>query len=321
MLFSKKSPPVHSLSTAPVVKELSQGVDDATVQKITEMCHLAAQGDLEARIIGMSDHPKFGGLARAINAMLDMADSFVRESAAAMTYCSRNEYFRPILLRGMKGAYRTSAVLNNCAAAQLKSSSESLSLVAQLASDNTIAINAVAAACEELHATGSQISHQADGALELSQGGLHRGEQALEQMKQLEAAFRQVDDIVSRLLGISERTNLLALNASIEATRAGEQGNRFAIIAHEVKELSKNSASATNGIRSQVDLMRQSVEGVSNLIQTIHESLTATTSSASTIAGSIGEQVAATNEISQQIADLTANSKSVADQVARHKAG
>ena len=53
MLFSKKSPPVHSLSTAPVVKELSQGVDDATVQKITEMCHLAAQGDLEARIIGI----------------------------------------------------------------------------------------------------------------------------------------------------------------------------------------------------------------------------------------------------------------------------
>jgi len=320
MLFSKKQPAPLPVSAAPLGVEPSREVDDGTVQKITDMCHLAAQGDLEARIIGLTEHPKLGGMAIAINAMLDMADSFVREASAAMLTCSRNEFHRPILLRGLKGAYRSGAVIINRAAAQLKSSSESLDHVAQLASDNTLAINAVAAACEELHATGSQISHQADGALELSQGGLHRGEEALEKMKVLETAFRQVDDIVARLLGISERTNLLALNASIEATRAGEQGNRFAIIAHEVKELSKNSASATNGIRTQVDRMRQSVEDVSNLIQTIHGSLAATTSSASTIAGSIGEQVAATNEISQQIADLTANSKSVADQVARHRA-
>ena len=321
MLFSKKQTAPLPSSDSTSAKDASREIEDGTIQKITEMCHHAAQGDLEARIIGLSDHPKLGGLARAINAMLDMADSFVRESAAAMLCCSRNEYHRPILLRGLKGAYRSSAVIINRAAAQLKSGSESLSLVAQLASDNTLAINAVAAACEELHATGSQISHQADGSLELSQGGLQRGEEALQKMKVLESAFRQVDDIVSRLLGISERTNLLALNASIEATRAGEQGNRFAIIAHEVKELSKNSASATNGIRSQVDLMRKSVEDVSALIQTIHSSLSATTSSASAIAGAIGEQVTATNEISQQISDLTANSKSVADQVARHKAG
>ncbi|MEI6034470.1 MAG: methyl-accepting chemotaxis protein [Verrucomicrobiae bacterium] len=318
MLFFKKKPaplPEDSFRTAQAAPHEIQ--DDGTVEKITEMCHQAAQGDLEARIIGLSEHPKFGGLARAINSMLDMADSFVRESSAAMLCCSRNEFHRPILLRGLKGAYRASAVLNNRAGAQLKASSDSLALVARLASDNTLAINAVAAACEELHATGGQISRQADGALQLSKSGLNHGEEALNKMEILEAAFRQVDSIVALILGISERTNLLALNASIEATRAGAHGNRFAIIAHEVKELSKNSASATEGIRTQVDLMRQSVEAVSHLLRTIHSSLSATTSSASTIAASIGEQVAATNEIGQQIADLTANSKTVADRVSR----
>ncbi len=291
---------------------------DDSLGGITEICHRAAAGDLEARIIGLSEHPVYGPMVKAINSMLDMADSFVRETGSAMSCFSQEEYHRPILLRGMKGAYRSSSVIINNAGMHMKGSSEALGMVANLAAENTLAVNTVASACEELNATGSQISSQSSEALHLSETSLHQGQEAIKKMEILESAFRQIDNIVALILNISEKTNLLALNATIEATRAGEHGARFAIISREVKDLSKNAASATEGIRKQVDLLRQSVEAVSSLIHTIYDSLSVTTANSSSIACSIREQVAATDEISRRIAELTTNSQKVADQIARH---
>ena len=292
--------------------------DSASIDSITEVCQRAAQGDLEARILGLSEHPQLGGLCRSINAMLDMADSFVRESGAAMACFSKEEYHRPILLRGMKGAYRSSAVIINIAGTQMKASSESLALVASVAANNLLAITTVAAACEELHATGNQISHKTNDSMQLSETSFSQGEEALKTMENLSTTFRQIDNIVALILNISERTNLLALNASIESTRAGEHGARFGIIAKEVKELAKNSASATESIRHQVNLMREAVENVNTLIHTIHNSLSLTSSSSAAIAGALSEQVSATDEINRQIHDLTTNAQLVADQIAKH---
>ena len=62
-----------------------------------------AQGDLEARVTGLSNDPDWQPLASAMNRMLDLVDSFVRESVAAMDHCSHDLYYRPVLLRGLKG--------------------------------------------------------------------------------------------------------------------------------------------------------------------------------------------------------------------------
>lgn len=322
--FKKKSADTQSAAELPQAAEVKSGAfgeskaNDLSLETITTACRQAAQGDLEARIIGLSDDPVYGTMVTAINSMLDMADSFVRETGAAMSCFSQEEFHRPILLRGMKGAYRSSSVIINKAGMRMKNSSEALSLVADLATENTMAVNTVASACEELNATGSQISSQTAEALHLSETSLHHGQDAMKKMEILESAFRQIDNIVALIINISEKTNLLALNATIEATRAGEHGARFAIISKEVKELSKNTASATEGIRKQVDLLRVSVEGVSALIHTIYDSLNVTTANSSSIANSIREQVAATDEISQRIAELTVNSQKVADHISRH---
>ena len=78
----------------------------------------AAAGDLEARITGMGTRSDFGKMCQAINATLDMADSFVREASAAMEHCSNDRFHRPILLRGLKGAYHRQCI--GCHERQLK---------------------------------------------------------------------------------------------------------------------------------------------------------------------------------------------------------
>ena len=83
---------------------------------VADICERAATGDLEARITGLAGSGDFSRLCSAINHMLDVADSYVRESSAVMDYCSRGQYHRPILLRGLPGSYRDGAEIINGAA-------------------------------------------------------------------------------------------------------------------------------------------------------------------------------------------------------------
>lgn len=79
----------------------------------------------------------------------------------------------------------------------------------------------------------------------------------------LAASAQKIGDVVSLIQGIAEQTNLLALNATIEAARAGEAGKGFAVVASEVKSLASQTASATEEIASQIgDIQRATEEAV-----------------------------------------------------------
>jgi len=285
------------------------------IRTITQVCDRAAGGDLEARVTGLGGDPDWQPLADSINRMLDIADSFVREASAAMDHCSRDLYYRPVLLRGLKGAYRQGAGVINQAGLKMKESSDQIRYVASMAMETATNVSTVAAACEELTSTSNEISEQAGGSARLAEEAVAVTRHAAQAVAELNAAAKKVDNIVKLINTIAGQTNLLALNATIEAARAGEAGKGFAVVASEVKDLSRNTAKATDDIAQQVDMMQATVKTVGQHMESIHAAIARVSEGAGAISRSVGEQVKATADISRSITDVSQNTGLISQRI------
>jgi methyl-accepting chemotaxis protein len=111
----------------------------------------------------------------------------------------------------------------------------------------------------------------------------------------------EIESMISVVTSIAEQTNLLALNATIEAARAGETGRGFAVVANEVKELAKESASASESIREKINSIREGTTKVTEMTETATEIVSSIDESQTNIASAVEEQ---SNVCSQLLADF-----------------
>ena len=118
------------------------------------------------------------------------------------------------------------------------------------------------------------------------------------------------------ITSIAEQTNLLALNATIEAARAGEAGKGFAVVANSVKELSKETAIATEDISRKIDAIQRdtrdavdAIENISGIIVKIHDYQ-------NSIASAVEEQTVTTRQISGNLAGAARGSTEIAQNIA-----
>jgi methyl-accepting chemotaxis protein len=283
------------------------------LRDLADVCDRAARGDLEARSLDASANGDFGRLCTAINRMLDMADAYARESAAAMAECSQDRFHRPILLRGLQGGYRQASQTINRAGLKMCDSSKQLASTGRLAVETAQNISSIAAACEELSASNGEISHQTTESARLTAAAVRQAQETVSSMQSLNNAMQKIDSFLGMINKIAGQTNLLALNATIEAARAGDQGRGFAVVANEVKELSKSSAQASDDIASQIEAMRSVAQDAMTCMQSVNASVQKINDGAASISQSIEQQVQATGEISRNIAAASASTREISE--------
>ncbi len=242
---------------------------------------------------------------------------------------------------------------------------ETASLVSETVSTQSEVSSSIAAATEELTVSIHHVADRArdsrkesDSSDELARSGVgmmnetvagigHAADSARSAevlMGELQTRAMEIEKVVGVIRGLADQTNLLALNAAIEAARAGEQGRGFAVVADEVRKLAENTTRATVSVTQSINNILDGTHGatgsVRDTVSSVSQGVDRTTqagelmhqishharqaaSMAEEISTALGEQTSAADSIAQQIEHLAhmAESNSDASDRTREAAG
>jgi methyl-accepting chemotaxis protein len=125
------------------------------------------------------------------------------------------------------------------------------------------------------------------------------------QIEQLNQQSRSIESIISTISGIADQTNLLALNAAIEAARAGEQGRGFAVVADEVRQLAARTSSSTSEIVTVIKHNSEITSQITQTVSVVSDKAVAGQEQATIIADVIKEIIEDANSVSDTVKSLS----------------
>lgn len=180
----------------------------------------------------------------------------------------------------------------------------------EVASNAQVAAQSAHNADTEADKTAQVVDNAMSKINELSNELIHTEDVA----KGLQVSSAKIGQILDVIVGIAEQTNLLALNAAIEAARAGEAGRGFAVVADEVRTLASRTQDSTREINSIIDAIRQAVDSVNASVERAKIKSTETVTETGQVVGALDVIKSSIEQISQmniQIATATEEQSSV----------
>jgi methyl-accepting chemotaxis protein len=187
--------------------------------------------------------------------------------------------------------------------------------VASAAEEVSRSVQTVAAGTEQMNAAIREIADSAGLAASVAATGVDSAREAGETIGQLGRSSAEIGEVIKLITQIAEQTNLLALNATIEAARAGEQGKGFAVVASEVKDLAQETAKATEDISRRVEAIQHDTTAAIGAIDRITEIIGQVNEHSTTIAAAVEQQTATTAEMGRNITEAATGSGEIAEGV------
>ncbi|MEO9461219.1 MAG: methyl-accepting chemotaxis protein [Marinomonas sp.] len=295
-----------------------------------------AEGDTRASIPGGERQDELGAMARALGvfrqSMLELQEVDKERAMAAEQELAQAQKLAGLrsekadALRKLADDFEASIFASTRfvaeASGELQATSADMATLAKQSSNQAqgaakameqanVGISATASASDEFALSISEISQQAAASAALARDVKNSVTTANGKIAGLSLSVERIGEITEMISSIAARTNLLSLNASIEAARGGEAGRGFAVVAAEVKDLAGRTAHAANNVSSMVAAIsgttKQSVDGlakVSGQVGSLEES-------AISIASAVDQQSISGRELAQNIDNVAASSDAV----------
>jgi len=205
---------------------------------------------------------------------------------------------------------------HSVAAAAEQASSNTLSISAGMEQSSS-SLSSVASATEQMSATVGDIAANTSRARAISELATGQAQSITAQMQKLGQAAQEIGNVTETITNISAQTNLLALNATIEAARAGAAGKGFAVVANEIKELAKQTAEATEDIKTRIAGIQNSTGSAISDIGQITAVIKDVGGIVASIAAAIEEQATVTRDVAGNIAQASVGVQEANDRVSQ----
>ena len=285
------------------------------LQRLLEQAEQVANGDLTSRLdYSRFSHDEIGTLARAFGKMQGNLRALVEEMGRAVSQVSSaTEEVSAIAGQSASGQQTQQNDITYLATAMNQMSST----VGEVSRSTTQAASAAQQANREAMA-GGQIVQETLKAIQVVANEVQHVTEVVHELEQDSTRIGVVLEVIG---SIAEQTNLLALNAAIEAARAGEQGRGFAVVADEVRTLAKRTQQSTQEINSIIATLQkrgqEAVQATQKGQDLVEECVTKAAQAGSSIE-SIAAAVADISDMNTQIATATEEQSSVAEDLNRN---
>ena len=242
-----------------------------------------------------------GDLSRAMKTMAESLRGLMKDVATGVeTLAYNSNELSAIASKTTSNVNDMSSKTTTVAAAAEESSSNTVSVAASM-EQTSASLASVATATEEMSATIGEIASNSEKARAISEEASVQAQNISAMMQNLGTAAQEIGKVTETITDISSQTNLLALNATIEAARAGAAGKGFAVVANEIKELARQTASATEDIKNKIGGVQSSTGSAIADIQKIVTIIQEVGSIVTTIAAAIEEQATVTRDVAANI--------------------